>query len=93
MCVHIGEAQAFIKALTADLQAESPKRFGGFIGTSKPGEADFRANQAALCKVLLEHPRVICYHASYPSKRISQRTEIYPTDEAFAAHPAFGHPL
>ena len=26
-------------------------------------EADFRANQAALCKVMLEHPGVICYHA------------------------------
>ena len=26
--VHIGEAQAFIKALTAELQAEGPERFG-----------------------------------------------------------------
>ena len=48
-------------------------------------EADFRANQAALCKVMLEHPGVICYHAYYPSQRVSQWTEIYATDEAFAA--------
>jgi len=51
-------------------------------------EADFRANQATLCKVMLEHPGVICYHADYPSKRVSQWTEIYATDEAFAAHLA-----
>jgi hypothetical protein len=49
-------------------------------------EADFRANQAALCEVMLEHPGVICYHADYPSERVSQWTEIYATDEAFAAH-------
>lgn len=51
-------------------------------------EADFRTNQAALCKVMLEHPGVICYHADYPSERVSQWTEIYATDEAFAAHLA-----
>lgn len=51
-------------------------------------EADFRANQEALCKVMLEHPGVICYHADYPSQRVSQWTEIYATDEAFAAHLA-----
>ena len=51
-------------------------------------EADFRANQAALRKVMLEHPGVICYHAYYPSERVSQWTEIYATDEAFAAHLA-----
>lgn len=51
-------------------------------------EADFRANQAALCKVMLEHPGVICYHADYPSQSVSQWTEIYATDEAFAAHLA-----
>jgi hypothetical protein len=44
-------------------------------------EADFRANQAALCKVMLENPEVICYHAYYPSQRVSQWTEIYATDE------------
>ena len=49
-------------------------------------EADFRANQEALCKVMLEHPGVICYHADYPSQRVSQWTEIYANDEAFAAH-------
>src|SRR5262245_2844917 len=41
------------------------------------GEADFRDNQAALCKVMLEHPGVICYHIDYPSQRVSQWTEIY----------------
>lgn len=51
-------------------------------------EANFRANQEALCKVMLEHPGVICYHADYPSPRVSQWTEIYATDEAFAAHLA-----
>ena len=51
-------------------------------------EAGFRASQAALCKVMLEHPGVICYHADYPSPRVSQWTEIYATDEAFAAHLA-----
>jgi hypothetical protein len=51
-------------------------------------EADFRANQEVLCKVMLDHPGVICYHADYPSPRVSQWTEIYATDEAFAAHLA-----
>ena len=51
-------------------------------------EDDFRTNQEALCKVMLEHPGVICYHADYPSQRVSQWTEIYATDEAFAAHLA-----
>ena len=51
-------------------------------------EADFRANQEALCKVMLEHPGVICYHADYPSQRVSQWTEIYATDETFEAHLA-----
>lgn len=51
-------------------------------------EADFRSNQEALCKVMLEHPGVICYHADYPSERVSQWVEIYATNEAFAAHLA-----
>jgi hypothetical protein len=51
-------------------------------------EGEFRANQAALCTVMLEHPGVICYHVDYPSQRVSQWTEIYATDEAFAAHLA-----
>jgi hypothetical protein len=51
-------------------------------------EADFRVNQAALCKVMLDHPGAICYHAAYPSQRVSQWIEIYSTDEAFAAHLA-----
>jgi quinol monooxygenase YgiN len=49
-------------------------------------EADFRANQEKLCKVMLEHPGVICYHADYPSNGVSLWVEIYATDEAFAAH-------
>jgi hypothetical protein len=28
---------------------------------------DFRINQKALCKVMLEHPGVITYHAEYPA--------------------------
>lgn len=51
-------------------------------------EAEFRANQEALCKVMLEHPGVICYHADYPSSNVSQWTEIYATDESFVAHLA-----
>lgn len=55
----------------------------------KPGrEAEFRANQAALCSVMLEHPGVICYHADYPSPQVSEWTEIYATNEAFVAHLA-----
>jgi quinol monooxygenase YgiN len=49
-------------------------------------EAHFKANQEKLCKVMLEHPGVICYHVDYPSKGVSQWVEIYATDEAFAAH-------
>ncbi|MDH3468433.1 MAG: hypothetical protein OES26_21445 [Gammaproteobacteria bacterium] len=51
-------------------------------------EADFKANQEELCKVMLEHPGVICYHVDYPSERVSQWVEIYATDEAFVAHLA-----
>ncbi len=51
-------------------------------------EADFRANQETLCNVMLEHPGVICYHVDSPSEGVSQWTEIYATDEAFAAHLA-----
>jgi len=49
-------------------------------------EAQFKANQEALCKVMHEHPGVICYHVDYPSERMSQWVEIYATDEAFVAH-------
>lgn len=49
-------------------------------------EAGFRANQEKLCKVMLEHPGVICYHVDYPSDGVSQWVEIYATDSAFAAH-------
>ncbi len=49
-------------------------------------EQEFRANQEALCAVMLEHPGVIAYHATYPSERVSEWTELYATDESFAAH-------
>lgn len=49
-------------------------------------ESEFRANQEKLCGVMLEHPGVITYHVAYPSERVSEWTEIYATDEAFAAH-------
>lgn len=49
---------------------------------------DFRENQETLCKVMLEHPGVICYHVDYPSPGVSQWTEVYATDEAFVAHLA-----
>ena len=52
-------------------------------------EADFKANQETLCKVMRdEHPGVICYHVDYPSAGVSQWVEIYATNEAFAAHLA-----
>jgi len=55
----------------------------------KDGEEDnFKANQEQLCKVMLEHPGVICYHAEYPSPRVSEWTEIYATNAAFKAHLA-----
>jgi quinol monooxygenase YgiN len=55
----------------------------------KPGhEAVFRDNQAALCEVMLDHPGVVCYHACYPSERVSLWTEVYATDEAFVDHLA-----
>ena len=49
-------------------------------------EADFKASQATLCNVILEHPGVICYHADYPSANVSEWVEIYASDGAFAAH-------
>ena len=49
-------------------------------------EADFRANQETLAKVMLEHPGVISYHVEYPSPGVSEWTEIYATDAAFKAH-------
>ena len=49
-------------------------------------EAAFRANQEKLCKVMHDHPGVICYHVDFPSNGVSQWVEIYATDEAFASH-------
>jgi quinol monooxygenase YgiN len=51
-------------------------------------EADFKANQEALCAVMLEHPGVIAYHAEYPGPGVSEWTEIYANDAAFKAHLA-----
>ena len=50
--------------------------------------ADFKSNQTALCKVMLDHPGVICYHVDYPSAGVSEWVEIYATDDAFRAHLA-----
>jgi quinol monooxygenase YgiN len=50
--------------------------------------ADFKSNQQALCKVMLEHPGVICYHVDYPSEGVSEWVEIYANDDAFRAHLA-----
>jgi quinol monooxygenase YgiN len=49
-------------------------------------EPAFRANQEAVCKVMLEHPGVIAYHVEYPAPGVSEWTEIYATDAAFKAH-------
>jgi hypothetical protein len=50
--------------------------------------ADFKSNQTALCKVMLDHPGVICYHANYPSEGASEWVEIYANDDTFRAHLA-----
>ena len=55
----------------------------------KGREAEFKANQEKLCKVMHDdHPGVICYHVDYPSEGVSQWTEIYATDASFKAHLA-----
>lgn len=51
-------------------------------------EADFHANQEALCSVMHDHPGVISYHAEYPSPRVSRWTEVFANDDAFEAHLA-----
>jgi len=51
-------------------------------------EVEFKSNQEKLCSVMLEHPGAICYHAEYPSPRVSEWIEIYATDAAFKAHLA-----
>lgn len=48
--------------------------------------SEFKTNQEALCKVMLEHPGVICYHVEYPSEGVSEWVEIYANDETFRAH-------
>jgi len=50
--------------------------------------AGFKSNQEALCKVMLEHPGVICYHCDYPSEGVSEWVEIYANDDVFRAHLA-----
>jgi quinol monooxygenase YgiN len=55
----------------------------------KDGKVDhFKTNQEALCKVMHEHPGVICYHVDYPSARVSEWVEIYANDDTFRAHLA-----
>lgn len=51
-------------------------------------EAAFVSNQEDLCAVMLEHPGVISYHATYPNPGVSEWTEIYANDAAFKAHLA-----
>lgn len=50
--------------------------------------AHFKSNQQALCKVMLDHPGVICYHVDYPSEGVSEWVEIYANDDTFRAHLA-----
>jgi quinol monooxygenase YgiN len=50
--------------------------------------ADFKFNQQALCKVMRDHPGVICYHVDYPSEGVSEWVEIYANDDTFRAHLA-----
>ena len=50
--------------------------------------APFKSNQQALCKVMLDHPGVICYHVDYPSEGVSEWVEIYANDDTFRAHLA-----
>ncbi|MGF1639906.1 MAG: hypothetical protein ACFCUO_03060 [Rhodospirillales bacterium] len=55
----------------------------------KGREAEFRANQETLCRVMADdHPGVICYHTDYPAVGVSEWTEIYATDSCFRAHLA-----
>jgi quinol monooxygenase YgiN len=49
---------------------------------------EFKANQEALCRVMLDHPGVICYHVEYPDRRVSEWIEIYATDDSFRSHLA-----
>jgi quinol monooxygenase YgiN len=50
--------------------------------------ADFKNNQRALCRVMLEHPGVICYHVEYPAELVSDWIELYANDDTFRAHLA-----
>jgi hypothetical protein len=51
-------------------------------------EGVFKANQEALCAVMLEHPGVITFHAEYPAPGVSEWIEIYANNDAFRAHLA-----
>ena len=57
-------------------------------GIKKDKVADFKSDQTALCKVMLDHPGVICYHVDYPSEGTSDWVEIYANDDTFRAHLA-----
>ena len=50
--------------------------------------AEFRSNQQALCRVMLEHPGVMTYHVDYPGELVSEWIEIYANDDVFRAHLA-----
>ncbi len=50
--------------------------------------ADFKFNQQALCKVMLDHPGVICYHVDYPYEGVCEWVEINANDDTFRAHLA-----
>ena len=50
--------------------------------------ADFKFNQKSLCRAMLDHPGVICYHVEYPTERVSEWIEVYANDDSFRAHLA-----
>lgn len=57
--------------------------------TIKPGQRPaFEAAQRTLGEVMLAHPGVIAYHATYPDETTSEWLEIYAGDAAFLAHLA-----
>jgi hypothetical protein len=60
------------------------------LDIKKDKVADFKSNQMALCKVMLDHPGVICYYVDYPTEVVSEWVEIYANDDTFRAHLANG---
>jgi hypothetical protein len=43
----------------------------------------FKSNQEALCKVMLDHPGVICYHVDYPSEASANGSKSMPMTTPF----------